>query len=278
MNLEQKQLNIIRDHIYEDTDIIFSSKIVKIFNNKSSEIQKAIYDNYIYQTKKSPYFFVQFVKIFLYTIRDDDILLKYLQLKLGNSDFADEDMKLIISLINFLKIYYSEDDILFIFKEIENINKVKVFFINFLPCYESYEHIVNNINIPIKCNLESIQCKIMEYAIENKRYPYYQIFEYSKEVNKACIVVDNYTIKLPSSAIELYEWSKKLNNEIVGYYQMVENSNLHIYGFFKDNELVFIVKNGVLHNMEVSAICYNKLSASQNSIFKKWLQIIEINT
>lgn len=124
-----------------------------------------------------------------------------------------------------------------------------------------------------KCKYDILHDDIINYhQIIMKKELFKTKFNYEKKLKEACVNIEEYDVKLPLDGIELYAWSKKLQNCLSGYWRLIKEKRTVVFGFYKNDEIKFAVE--IKNNRIVqSKSKYNKdLQNKEMSLVLGWFK------
>lgn len=211
-------------------------------NRKEKSVKRAIYQNYLYQLNSFKEFDSTFIEVFCRHIEDVNILSKLIELKVFVSK-QESVLKIDLEeLVIFLKKHYTEIQIFRFFSNLKYKSNEYIFrdLINeFVYSKDIIERKFKK--IPLK--VQNLHDEFVDFSRE-KRYKKImdQTLQYSKEVYSKCSKIDGYQVKVPLSGRELFQWADTLHNCLAAYYELIEDRQSVIYGFFKGNILLFAVE------------------------------------
>lgn len=172
-----------------------------------------------------------------------------------------------------LKQHYKEKQMLNFFIGVESCKNESLFRDTLSECYFAKEIIEQRFQ-KVSCNITAIHDEFIRCSREERfKNILNQILEYSSDEKKRCIELKNYKIKLPHTGKELFEWSEVLHNCISSYFQPIKNKETIIYGFFKDEALVFAVEIEDKKVVQASTKYNNELADEHRKILARWLAI-----
>ncbi len=259
---------------FQNKDFYISDALIEIANNtKAKSIKKAVYQNYTEQMNNYNQFDSLFIEVFCKSIKDINILTKFLTLKLEYSRHSNIEKENLYQIILFLKKYYSEVQLLKLFSSKEFKSNKYLF-------RDAVSEFIHNIDVVTKnykkvpCRVESIHDEFVRCSRE-ERYAYMksQKLAYTKSVMSSCIETNGYEVKVPKSGEELFNWAEKLHNCMSGYFDMIKNKETMIYGFFKDNILKFAVEISDNEVVQASRKYNEDLTTQEKQVLVKWFNI-----
>ena len=223
----------------KSSDVVSINDALAIVSDfrKENSVKKAVYLNYTKQLFTTEKYEPTYVSVFCKIIKDPNLLIQLLNNTELYKIYDDRDTALPFFI--FMKSHYSD-------KEIVN-------FINTLRHYEElmhiqvmYEEISDDIDLYFtkpKCRVEAMhneimycQNKIYNEFMENNTYNYTNLdYEACQRLN------DGYDVRLPKDTIKLVEWGDFMHNCVAYLNNNILKSKAIVYGFFKEDTLVFIV-------------------------------------
>lgn len=237
---------------------------------KTKSVKKAVYQNYISQMQTYKSYNPLFVKPFCKTIKDTNILVDLLNLDFDVSKFKLDSESIEIFIL-FLKQYYSEKQILKLFKE--SINYA-------IYIEDTIFELLFNIN-NMNQHFQKVPCKIITIHDEFVRcqsvIQYEKIkdktLSYTQQELQACKSIDKYEVKLPRNGNELYIWANRLHNCMASYFFSIKAHKTIIYGFFQNSILQFVVEISDGKIIQSSSKNNNKLSAIEEKVLSNWYNL-----
>ena len=237
---------------------------------KAKSIKKAIYKNYMRQMETHGRFNSIAIEVFCKTIEDSNIAVKLLDLALDffvNSSIDPDDVR---EFIFFLKVYYTETQILRFLSSKQLDNRPFLFqdMLNeFVVTKESLSAIFQKVVCkPIALHDEFVRCA----RIERYKYISQKNLPYSSEEIKPCIWFENYQIRVPLTGQQLFNWADYLHNCMAGYFDMIVEHETIIYCFFKDERLEFAVEISDTQIVQASGKYNRELTPEENMVIQRW--------
>ena len=174
----------------------------------------------------------------------------------------------------FFKQHYTEKQILKLFGSAEHSNENFYLLRDALEMFFYDEESIRSDFRKIKCNTRSIHDEFSR-CINTREYAenlYYE-FKYTKLDLKACVNLSHdYSVRLPKSNHELYEWGEYMHNCIAEYEPRIKLNKTIIYGFFNGGSLQFIaeISNHII--VEVSGKYNSILKQQESSVLQIWFR------
>ena len=202
-----------------------------------------MYQNFLNQIDDKNKFYYSFIQIFTDKIKDPNLLVKFLELKLYHIDLDEYENEDIKSFIDFLQIVYTDKQILNLFSELNYDATNETMFFDMVREFDYCKDILFKNFKKQKIGIKELHDEFVKISRE-KRYKnmYESKLNYKKIKSKACIDIKGYQIKLPQNGKELLQWADILHNCMAGYFDMIQKDETIIYGFFKDSILKFAVE------------------------------------
>ncbi len=237
---------------------------------KAKSIKKAVYKNYVYQILHYKKFTFKFIKIFCKHIKDINILEKLLSLKFTKSIYQHTDEYKLNILMMFLTTQYTDKQILKLFSHYR-IRINTEFFYHTMGLYMLAKESIKSNFTKVSCTPETLHGEFLRcFQVPSHKHIHNKVFHYSATDKNRCIQLDNYQIKLPKTGLELHRWSTILHNCITNYSQKITSRKSTIYGFFKNDKLLFIAEVSNDNIIEVAQKYNAKLTPNQNILLEKW--------
>ena len=180
-----------------DIDTYQALKIISN-NRKEKSVKKAVYQNFLNQIDYKKRFNYSFIQIFTDKIKDPNLLVRFLELKLYYIDLDEYDNKDIKSFIDFLQTVYSDKQILNLFSELNYDTINKTMFFDMIREFNYCKSFINEEFKKTKCELQELHNEFVKIAHENRYKDIYQkLLHYKKNKIKACVDIKKYpTIQL----------------------------------------------------------------------------------
>ncbi len=257
------------DVIYIDT------AFRQILNNrKEKSIQKALYKNYLNQIDQYGKFYSFLIDDFTKIIRDANIIVNFLKIDF-DYNYLDNlfDKKDIYQVISFLKNFYLEKQILRLFNRDEFTNNPRLFY-DLVWEYNESKNIIQKNFKKVPCSTTALHNEFIR-CTKYERYKEIQnkVLIYSKHDLKACKEIDTYSVKLPKNGGELFYWAENLHNCMASYFQRINTEKTIIYGFFKEDSLIFAVEISNRSIVQASAKYNATLSIKEREVMQKWFAL-----
>jgi len=88
--------------------------------------------------------------------------------------------------------------------------------------------------VKTECNIKAIHDEFVRLTRELRHKEIRDIYiEYTDDKLKACVDIDDYTVKLPSNGGVLADWASMLNNCMAGYFHYIYAKTTVIYIFLE---------------------------------------------
>jgi len=250
-------------------------KALQVITNYSNakSVKRAIYKNYVTQMSEHSSFDFTFTEVFCKLIEDVNILSRLLSLNVRSSKHNKIESKSLYKFIEFLKKQYSEKQLLRLFS---------------YPEFKSHKHMFRdlvrefmyNSNVVV-ANFHKVSCRVQalhdEFVRCTSEERYKSTFEsslsYTKKEIKPCVAIATYEVKLPNDGKELFEWAEELHNCMAGCFESIKNSEIAIYGFFKEETLVFAVEISDNELVQASGKYNTRLTTQEGKALYKWFKL-----
>lgn len=237
---------------------------------KAKSVKKAIYRDYIQQMEHRGRFNSIAIEVFCRTIKDNNIVVKLLELPLDffiNSSMDPDDVR---ELILFLKGHYTEKQILGFFNS-QQLSERPFLFQDMLDQFVFIIAILHDVFQKVDCKPIVLHDEFVRCAMtERYKYISQKKLSYTEEELKPCIAVDNYQVRVPLTGQQLIEWAEYLHNCMAGYFDIIDRHDTIIYCFFHDNHIAFAVEITDMQIKEASGKYNRKLTKEENSVLEKW--------
>ncbi|MEA2017122.1 MAG: PcfJ domain-containing protein [Campylobacterota bacterium] len=237
---------------------------------KEKSLKKAIFEYYQEQMVEGKYYFLYPFCVAKY-IKDVNIAIRLLLLDFNHFFTEIIDHNSLEYFLQYLTKNYSD-------KQIENLLKSYLkqemfWFLDSLDLFAELNDEMRDNFMKVSCRYDALHDEIVSYhrlIMEQKLLDTKYI--YTNKQNKANITIESYTVKLPITGKELYDWATRLHNCMAGYSSLIEQCKTTIYGFFKNEQIIFAVeiKNGKI--VEARAKYNEELSKEQMNIVFKWYE------
>ncbi len=240
---------------------------------KEKSVKKALYENYARQLEESSEFNSFLIQAFSKNIEDANLVVTFLKYNFDypkESGIHADELDLFIK---FLKQHYSEKQILKFFMDYDG---------------DTQEYLFRDIVSDLAFNFEAIDggfkktaCKMRDVhdefvrCVSEERYKhiYKKSLFYPKKELKPCVSTGSYSVRLPHSGKELFEWAEELHNCMSGYFDWIARGETIIYGFFQNGTLLFAVEIQNGRMVQYSAKRNAKLNEDELKLLEKWYGI-----
>lgn len=279
--LKNKHLKSFEFFYWQNTNQFSSSKDIdttealNIIANKRKEksVKKAVYQNFISQIGDEKKFHYSFIQIFTNKIKDPNMLVKFLQLKLYHIEIDEYDIDAFNSFIDFLKTKYLDKQILKLFSELDYDTTNKTMFFDMVREFEYCKTFIDKKFRKTKCKLQELHDEFVKIAKEKRYEHIYSKRLYNKKnKTKACIDIKGYKVKLPQNGAELIEWADTLHNCMAGYFDMIQKNETVIYGFFDNDILQFAVEISEGRLIQASGKYNSPLELEEQEVLDMWIR------
>lgn len=244
-------------------------------SKEQKSIKKAIFQDYEYQVTENNSYYCAFKYAFCTHIEDVNILKSLIELPLEEKYSDRFDGRFFNDFMSFLKIHYTQKQILEFFKQAAqetNISILKDTIEGFIGA--KTQEIIGEF-VKVACTLMCLHDEFTRlHVISQKKYLHFD-FEYTKEQTQKCLTIDQYSVKLPRTGVELDQFAHILHNCMTMYAQLIYKKQTIIYCFFKEKNLSFAVemKNNTV--VQASAQANRELTEEQKKVLKVWLERTE---
>ncbi len=277
--LKNKHLKSYEFYYWENTkllkDEITINQALQIVSNnrKEKSVKKAVYKNFLDQLDNGIKYNYDFVMFFTKKIKDPNLLVKFLKLELYHIYLDSDEKQCMMSFFNFLQEYYTDKQILNLFSKLNYHTKTIFFDMIISFCYCDYKYVIKDEFQKTKCTIEALYEHFEQIG---RKYRYKDIYEktlyYKENKIKPCVDIKGYQIKLPKSGKELVIWANILHNYIAIYFDRIQNDKTTIYGFFKNNNLIFTVEINDKKLIQASRKYNHKLKDDEQKVLNIWLK------
>jgi len=253
-------------------------------NRKEKSVRKALFEHYEEKMQQTPQFYDPcFDYIILRVIEDPNHLSYLLSIPAyyKNNMFQGAQPDTLVVAFNFLKEYYTQENILSFIKQSLKVKNT------YNLWHDCFRMLSNTQSLPMftehfeRCKprvqlLHDELVRIQNQYINTNQIDMLEKFKYSNQQLEAQSSSDEMDFKLPSTAKELHTWGKELNNCMFSYTSAIKTQDTLIYGVFKDKKLTYAVE--IRNNRIVQAKAVNNrrlLDNEKNSIqlwHKKFVQ------
>ncbi len=242
---------------------------------REKSVKKAVYQNYIQQMDNYKSFDSFFIELLIETIEDVNILVNFLKLDFALFSHVDAEFnnRELISFIRFLKSHYTEKQILAFFTNIDILKEQQLLRDTFDE-YFKYKELIDENFVKVRCKCLEIHDEIMRLTRgEHYKEIFSQTLSYSDSRKKACMWIDTYSIKLPHNGKQLYDWAEILPNCLANYFYKKDTKEITVYGFFKEDILVFAASLDDHQIIEARGKHNAGLNAEEEKVLALWFTI-----
>ncbi len=253
----------------KDTHFDLAKGLAKISNHrKEKSVKKAVYTEYLRQMEEDRSFHPGDIYILSKTIADPNILIRFLSPGcLGSLGLRWEKTEVILL---FLKHYYSEKQILklFLFKR---ENDDKYLFYDVVNMLSEHTDTIRDFFRPVRCTVRALHDEFVRclHQKDIDEMPE-EFFEYTHKELKKCIKIGRYTVHLPRSGTELFNWGRSLKNCLSGYGSRIRSKDTLVYGFFSGYELMFAAEIEYNKIIQASGRCNRVLEWQEDFALCEW--------
>lgn len=271
--------NIHNHTIKHTTQVEMLNFIVN--SRKEKSIKKALYQGYENSINNIGYYPYSDY-IFSRSIDNIDLLIKLYGIypAIKQHIFTDETFEVAIEFILFLKLHYTEKQIVKLFtedmqdeKEYKNrLNDWRdtLRMLQTRNAINSLEEHFSKVRLTTKKLHDEVVriFHIVSYELDAK-----ENFEYDEIYLSACCKYKELDFKLPSTVKELSLWAKMLHNCMFGYSRNIHEQRSIIYGVYRAEELLYAVELNGFRIVQAKAISNNIVPADDMSIINDWKNI-----
>lgn len=243
-------------------------------NRNEKSILRTIYQQYSMFSRKEREIYVCYIEVIIYNFKDSNLVCRLLDMThtLSKSTmyfFARYRMRF-EEVIALLKSYnYTENQITHFLGKIDHDYMFEDLMVEL--DYIRENKILDFRKVP--CNIKALHDEAIRCTKGYRRKNLNETkLEYTESQIEPCTLVKDYNIKLPNNNLELFDWADNLHNCMASYSDMIRQSLTLIYGFFKNEILIFAVeiKQGEL--IQASAKYNRGLNVDEKNVLDTWLQ------
>ncbi len=247
-------------------------------NRKEKSIKKTLYQGYensINNIGYCPYSDY----IFSRNINNVDLLIKLYGIHpiIKQQIFTDETFSVAIEFILFLKLHYTEKQIVKLFVEdMQDVKEYKERLNNWRDTLRMLQTI-NTINslqdhfLKVKLTTKKLHDEIVRvFNIISYEIDVKENFEYDEKYLSTCGIYEKLEFKLPQTVKELSLWAKTLHNCMLGYSRKIHKKQSIIYGVFKAKELLYAVELNNFRIVQAKATANGNVSDEDMKVIKSW--------
>lgn len=248
-------------------------------NIATKNIKKALYESYESAMHLENYYNPYSDYIFSRAITNIDFLHKLYSIhpSVKNRIFTNETFSIGIEFIEFLKLHYSQKEIVRLFayemqdeKRFANAIHHWRDTLMMLNRANSLEHLQTHFE-KVKLTFKALHDEIVRifnivsHELDNK-----ESFEYKPHTLKQEYILKELDFRLPKTVVELSTWSKILHNCMFGYSRSIHNQISIIYGVFKEDKLVYAVEISNLKIIQAKAMFNRSIPEEDREIIQIW--------
>jgi len=254
----------------EKVSTIYDALNYILNNRKEKSLKKAIFENYQEQMIGKSYYFIYPYCITKY-IKDTNIAKRLLDLDFNKYFKEIINHHSLEYFLEYLTKHFSDKQILNLFKSY--LKQELFWFVDTLELFAELDDNMRENFEKIHCKYDILHDEIVEYhrlAVEHRLLDIK--FNYMQNQIDACVQIEQFEVKLPIDGVDLYNWSNILNNCLAGYGEIINSYYTTVYGFFKNDKLVFAVE--IQNNKLVQARSkYNQdLAQEDKAVLIKWYE------
>ena len=244
--------------------------LAQISNHRKERlVKKFVYTEYLRQLKVEGSFHPGYINVLCKSITDPNILVKFLSLP--SLRYLDQQWIELEILIVFLKTYYSEKQIAKLFEI--NVREDRALYMlrdtfNMLM----YDGDMISVHFQkVRCTMTALHNEFSRCQTQNQLEQIDEyVFVYTEEELERCIYLNGYKVQLPQSNIELFNWGETLHNCLLNYETPVKKRLSIIYGFYRDNELIFAVEIKNNRIVQASSKYNSELDIEEKFVLYEW--------
>ncbi|MBT5934851.1 PcfJ domain-containing protein, partial [Sulfurimonas sp.] len=277
MNMFHWQMNMLQTFTLEYQS---EQKMLQfIINNKEEKsIKKAFYITYENSLKVTGYYpYSDFV--FSRTIDDKNFLTQLLSIypAVKQHIFSDENFSNAIEFIHFLKLHYTEKQIVKIFlmemQEEQTKSRALSHWIDTLRLMQiagMFEYLEEHF-WKVKRNTKNLHDEITRIShLAAFDRGDHSTLVYKSHQNSVEVAVEDLEFRLPVDTVELSEWAKELHNCMFGYVNTIKSGRSIIYGVFRADELLYAIELRAVKIAQALGKFNRKIDEVDMDIIKKW--------
>ena len=250
-----------------------NSALAFISNHKTEKsIKKALFENYIAQLKNSSRFNSYLIYSITDKIKDVNLIVTFLKHNFVHTHELSTMSWMYNVFIEFLKGYYTEKQIVKLFLNY-NSDADELLFRDTINELHINIDIIKQFFNKVPCKINTLHDEFVRCVRKNRGITYNKQLSYSEEYLKPCVDNNSYSVKLPKSGKDLYEWADTLHNCMSSYFNWIHNGETIIYGFFINNLLSFAVEIRNNNIVQYSAKYNKKLNDYEQKILKDWYEL-----
>lgn len=248
----------------KDITIEKALKLV-IHNRKEKSVKRALYRKYTQQIEIKAFHHL-LISVFAKHIEDPNLLVRAINMPVTQNEFSKINIETIEKLILFLKLHYSEKQIIVLFDF--DIEKKSHLFIDMLNAFFYAGDGLQDEFQNVTCNITALHNEFSRClnTIQNEEIKQMKFSYLPSQLNK-CTTVLGYQVSLPLDGKELLLWADTMHNCLASYYQDIYDNLSIIYGFFQNGAIIFAVEIDIENAMILQASgMYNSILTESEEI------------
>lgn len=216
----------------------------------------------------------------LHHIKDPNIIIQILHLPLDISGDSSGSWELFFT---FLTSHFDEKRIAHLLKQFAQEEDYWLVDTMELLSEVSYDENHKNIhyqaNNPLRANYKEVHDYVVHMHSSLYRQTLtHQTFTYTPKELTPCIRTATYSVHVPYTGLELFEWGEKMHNCLAGYDRAILSKNKLIYGFFKEDELVFAIEIQERKIVQAKSKYNTELLSVEKDFLNSWFeQFFKVN-
>ena len=191
--------------------------------------------------------------------------------------FTDETFTEAIEFIEFLKLHYSEKQIVKLFLvEMQDDKTKRQALINWrdtlrlIQSPDSFEYLGQFFQ-KVKLNTKSLHDEVTRVShLAAFDRGDHSTLSYKSYQNLVEVMIEDLEFRLPKDTVALSEWAKELHNCMFGYVNTIKTGRSIIYGVFRENELLYAVEVKEMRIAQALGKFNRKIEEVDMNIIKKW--------
>lgn len=247
---------------------------------KEKSIKKAFFEYYTQQIQHKKSFAFHYIYALLHHIKDPNIIIQILHLPLDISGDSSGSWELFFT---FLTSHFDEKRIAHLLKQFAQEEDYWLIDTMELLSEVSYDENHKNIHYQEINSLRANYKEIHDYVVHIHSSLYkqtlsHQTFAYTHQELAPCIQTATYSVRVPYTGLELFEWGEKMHNCLAGYDRAILSKNKLIYGFFKEDELVFAIEIQERKIVQAKSKYNTELLSVEKDFLNSWFeQFFKVN-
>lgn len=253
---------------------------------KEKSLKKALFQHYSTQRKQKKPFLCHYIYALLRYIKDPNIIVQIIDLSLDIRDgmlSSHKKQKLWKLFFTFLTSHFDEKRIAHLLKQFSQeedywlIDTIEL--LNDISYFEKHENIHFQENNPLRANYKEVHDYVVHiHSFLYKKTLSHQTFTYTHKELAPCIQTEIYSVNVPYTRLELLEWGEKMHNCLAGYDRAILSKNKLIYGFFKEDELIFAIEMQEHKIVQAKSKYNTELLSVEKDFLNSWFeQFFKVN-